>query len=102
MNLPQDDERRSGDRSPFADRVMVVRCEEAWFAEALDLSESGCAIVRPDACRLGDEEIVRLFFYDGLDKPAVVVAARVARVSDTRIAFEYHDPQTVPPSRPVR
>ncbi|MCF7220276.1 PilZ domain-containing protein [Marilutibacter chinensis] len=102
MIQPPGDERRFGGRRPFAERVMVVRGHDAWFAEALDLSENGCAIVRPEACDLLDEELVRLFFYDGLDKPAVVVPARVARAGDARIGFEYHGPQTVPPSRPAR
>ena len=102
MHRSHDDERRVGDRRPFGDRVMVVRGESAWFAEALDLSEGGCAIARPEACTLRVEEIVRLFFYDGLDRPAVIVPARIARTDDARIAFEYHEHQSVPPSRAVR
>ena len=33
---------------------------------------------------------------------SVIVPARVARISEGQIGIEYHDPQTVPPSRPNR
>ena len=91
-------ERRLADRVPFATRVMIVHTKSAWFAELLDLSEGGCAAFRPAGCELEAEALVRLFFYEG-EGPAVVVAARVARIDDARIGFEYHEPQSVPPAR---
>ncbi|MBB1059352.1 PilZ domain-containing protein [Marilutibacter spongiae] len=94
-----DDERRIGDRTPFHDRVMVVRAEQAWYAELMDLSEGGCGIAVPPDSALEEEQVVRLFFYEAEDKPAVIVPARVARVTDARIGFEYHEPQSVPPKR---
>ena len=98
MDAIEASERRLTDRVPFAARVMIVHTKSAWFAELLDLSEGGCAAFRPMGCELDEEALVRLFFYDG-DGPAVVVAARVARLDDASIGFEYHEPQTVPPSR---
>lgn len=91
-------ERRDEDRVPFASRVMIVRGEAAWFAQLLDLSASGCGVFRPDGCVLHEDEIVRLFFYQDGETTAAIVPARVARVSDTRIGIEYHEPQSVPPS----
>ena len=98
MDAIEASERRLADRVPFAARVMIVHATSAWFAELLDLSEGGCAVFRPTGCELDEEALVRLFFHDG-DGPAVVVAARVARTDGTRIGFEYHEPQTVPPAR---
>ena len=92
---------RSADRVPFASRVMVVHAESAWFAELIDLSESGCGIFRPEGWVLEEDELVRLFFpRDG--SAAVNVPGRVARVTPTQVGFEYHDPQTVPPSPRTR
>jgi hypothetical protein len=91
-------ERRHADRVPFAARVMIVHTTSAWFAELIDLSEGGCAVFRPAGCELEEEALVRLFFYDG-DGPAVVVAARVARIDGDRIGLEYHEPQAIPPTR---
>ena len=98
MDATATGERRLADRVPFAARVMIVHTKSAWFAELIDLSGGGCAVFRPAGCELDEESLVRLFFYDG-DGPAVVVPARVARLEGARIGFEYHDPQTVPPSR---
>lgn len=98
MTLTDAADRRLADRVPFAARVMIVHATSAWFAELLDLSEGGCAVLRSAGCELTEEALVRLFFYDG-DGPAVVVAARVARIDDARIGFEYHEPQAVPPAR---
>ena len=91
-------ERREDDRVPFASRVMIVRGESAWFAQVLDISTSGCGVFRPDGCVLLEDEIVRLFFYRDGGTAAAIVPARVARVCDTRIGIEYHDPQDIPPS----
>ncbi len=99
MDKALDDERRIGDRTPFHDRVMVVRGEQAWFAELLDLSEGGCSVAVPPGSVLEEEQVVRLFFYEAEDKPAVIVAARVARVTDSRVGIEYQEPQSVPPTR---
>ncbi len=91
-------ERREEDRVPFASRVMIVRGETAWFAQVLDISTSGCGVFRPDGCVLLEDEIVRLFFYQDGETAAAIVPARVARVCDTRIGIEYHEPQRIPPS----
>jgi hypothetical protein len=90
-------ERREEGRVPFASRVMIVRGEAAWFAQVLDISPSGCGVFRPDGCVLLEDEIVRLFFYQDGETAAAIVPARVARVSDTGIGIEYHEPQRVPP-----
>lgn len=92
-------ERREGIRLPYASRVMIVRGEQAWFAQVLDLSEGGCGAFRPDGCRLQEEEVVRLFFYPDDETNAVVVPARVARADDAHIGIEFHEPQSIPPSR---
>ena len=91
-------ERRQESRIPFASRVMIVRGEAAWFAQVLDISPGGCGVFRPDGCALLEDEIVRLFFYQDGETAAAIVPARVARVCDTRIGIEYHDPQRIPPS----
>ena len=92
---------RATDRVPFASRVMVVHGESAWFAELLDLSETGCGIFRPEGWVLEEDELVRLFFpRDG--SAAVNVPGRVARVTPTQVGFEYPDLQTVPPSPRTR
>lgn len=92
------EERRDADRVPYASRVMIVRADAAWFAQLLDLSAGGCGVFRPDGCVLQEDEVVRLFFYQDGETAAVIVPARVARMGEGRIGFEYHDPQTVPPS----
>ena len=97
MNTIESAERRLADRVPSAARVMIVHTKSAWFAELIDLSEGGCAALRPAGCELEAEALVRLFFYDG-GGPAVVVAARVARIDCERMGFEYHEPQSIPPA----
>lgn len=89
---------RSSDRVPFAARVMVLREDDAWLGEVTDLSEGGCGLFRPSECSLEVAEIVRLVFFDEAG-PAVVVHARVARVENGSLGFEYHEPQSVPPVR---
>jgi len=93
---------RATDRVPFASRVMVVHGESAWFAELLDLSETGCGIFRPEGWVLEEDELVRLFFPRDDGSAAINVPGRVARVTPTRVGFEYHDTQTVPPSTRAR
>ena len=100
MDAATSDERREGDRVPYASRVMIVRGESAWFAQLLDLSAGGCGVFRPDGCVLHEDEVVRLFFYQDGATSAVIVPARVARISDTLIGIEYHEPQAIPPSQP--
>lgn len=97
MSASEDSERRIGGRMPFAARVMVVSGGSAWFAELLDLSGGGCGIARPADFTLAEEDVVRLFFYRENDSPAVIVAARIARVTATQIGIEYQEEQSVPP-----
>jgi hypothetical protein len=92
-------ERRAGDRVPFAIQVMVVLDELAWAADVLDLSEGGCGIFRPKGCMLREGNVARLLFFQG-PGPAVSVSARIARVTERHIGFEYHELQTIPPSPP--
>lgn len=92
-------ERRAGDRVPFAIQVMVVCNDMAWAADVLDLSDGGCGIFRPVGCLLREGNVAQLFFYQGIG-PAVPVSARIARVTERHIGFEYHDAQTIPPSLP--
>lgn len=93
---------RATDRVPFASRVMVVQGESAWFAELIDLSETGCGIFRPAAWGLEVDELVRLFFFRDERSAAINVPGRVARVTPTQVGFEYHESQTIPPSAPAR
>lgn len=102
MNAVVPDERRSADRVTCASQVMVLRHENAWFARLLDLSEGGCGIVRPADFELVPDDVVRLFFHESDETAAVIVDARVARVTADRVGFEYHDPQAVPPARPPK
>ena len=89
---------RFSDRVPYAARVLVVRGDEAWLGEVMDLSEGGCGLFRPEACRVEVADVVQLVFFDQ-PGPAVLVGARVARVQDGVLGFEYHEPQQVPPAR---
>jgi hypothetical protein len=94
-----DDYSRWSTRVPFAARVMVLREDKAWVGEVTDLSEGGCGLFRPADCDLDVAEIVRLVFFMDEAGPAVVVDARVARVENGSLGFEYHEPQAVPPVR---
>ena len=89
---------RWSDRVPYAAQVMVIRGGEAWLAELTDLSEGGCGLFRPEGWTLEVAEIVQLVFFED-PGPAVVVDARVARVENGSLGFEYHEPQAVPPVR---
>jgi hypothetical protein len=89
---------RWSDRVPFAARVMVLRDDTAWLGEVKDLSEGGCGLFRPRECNLEVAQIVKLVFFEEAG-PAVVVDARVARVENGSLGFEYHDTQQVPPAR---
>ena len=87
---------RWADRKPSTGRVMIVRGESAWFAELLDCSEGGCGVMRPADCTLELDDVVRLFFYSDV-RPVVIVTARVARLTETQMGIEYHEPQSIPP-----
>jgi hypothetical protein len=89
---------RFSDRVPYAARVMVICGQQAWLGEVKDLSEGGCGLFRPASCTLDVAEIVQLVFFEE-PGPAVVVDARVARVENGSLGFEYHEPQAVPPAR---
>ena len=88
---------RWAERMPHAGRVMVVHGESAWFAELLDCSEGGCGLFRPADCTLELEDVVRLFFYSDTH-PVVILTARVARITETQLGIEYHEPQSIPPA----
>jgi hypothetical protein len=90
-------ERRAGDRVPFAFQVMMVYGEMAWVADVVDLSEGGCGIFRPVGCLLREGNVAQLFFFEGTGQ-AVPVSARIARVTERHIGFEYHETQTIPPA----
>jgi hypothetical protein len=90
-------ERRAGIRLPYAIQVMIVCDALAWVADVLDLSEGGCGVFRPGGCLLREGNVAQLYFFEGAGT-AVPVSARIARVTERHIGFEYHDPQTVPPS----
>jgi PilZ domain len=92
-------DRRAGDRVPFAMQVMVICDELAWAADVLDLSEGGCGIFRPAGCLLREGNVAQLLFFEG-PGPAIRVSARIARITERHLGFEYHEPQTVPPSLP--
>ncbi|KAA2286093.1 PilZ domain-containing protein [Arenimonas fontis] len=90
------EDQRFSTRVPYAARVVVVRGGDAWLGEVVDLSEGGCGLFRPEACTLDVADIVQLIFFDEPGR-AVLVPARVARVQDGLLGFEYHEPQQVPP-----
>lgn len=90
-------DRRTGHRVPFAIQVMIVHGDLAWVADVLDLSEGGCGVFRPGGCLLQEGNVAQLLFFEGTG-PAVPVSARIARVTERHIGFEYHELQTIPPS----
>ena len=87
---------RWADRTPGVGRVMIVRGESAWFTELLDCSEGGCGVLPPEDSTLELDDVVRLFFYSD-EHPVVIVTARVARLTETQLGIEYHEPQSIPP-----
>ena len=91
------DYQRFSDRVPYAAQVMVLREAQAWVGEVKDLSEGGCGLFRTPDCDLEEAQVVLLVFFDGPGL-AVTVPARVARVSGGSLGFEYHEPQSIPPS----
>jgi PilZ domain len=93
----QAQERRTGSRVPFAAQVMFLVGERAWFADVVDLSEGGCGVFRPKQCAVAVGNVARLCFFQSAGVPAVVVSARIARLTDRHVGFEYHELQSVPP-----
>ncbi len=90
-------DRRTGNRVPFAIQVMIVHGDLAWVADALDLSKGGCGVFRPAGCLLHEGNVAQLLFFGGTGR-AVPVSARIARVTEPYLGFEYHEMQTIPPS----
>ncbi len=90
-------DRRTAARVPFAIQVMIVHGDLAWVADVLDLSEGGCGVFRPGGCLLREGNVAQLLFFQG-SGPAVPVSARIARVTERHLGFEYHELQTIPPS----
>lgn len=88
--------RRDNDRLPFAAEVLVARPDRGWRTAVLDLSEGGCALMRPAGFELHIGAVVTLYFLTR-NGPGPGVTARVARFGPRDIGFEYHDPQQVPP-----
>jgi hypothetical protein len=97
MELTQLKERRFGDRVPFAMQVLIQYADLAWVADVLDLSEGGCGTFRPNGCLLREGNVAQLFFFEGAGR-AIPVSARIARVTERHLGFEYHEEQTIPPS----
>jgi hypothetical protein len=92
-------ERRYAIRVPYAMQVMILYGDFAWAADVLDLSEGGCGVFRPKGCVLHIGNVARLLFFEG-SGPATAVSARIARITDRHLGFEYHEPQSIPPSVP--
>lgn len=102
MALPRDEamdaqNRRDNERLPFAAEVLVACPDRGWRTAVLDLSEGGCALLRPAGFELHIGAVVTLYFLTR-NGPGPGVGARVARFGPRDIGFEYHDVQTVPPS----
>lgn len=92
-------ERRSNIRVPYAMQVMILCGDLAWVADVLDLSEGGCGVFRPKGCVLREGNVARLLFFE-TNGQAVAVSARIARIGERHLGFEYHETQTIPPSLP--
>jgi len=88
---------RYSPRVPYAAQMLVAREDSAWLVELQDLSEGGCGIFRPERCTLEVGQVVRLYFFDQ-PGPALGVDARVARIEQRTLGFEYLEPQSVPPT----
>ncbi len=89
--------RRDNERLPFAAEVLVARPDRGWRTAVLDLSEGGCALLRPAGFELHIGAVVTLYFLTR-NGPGPGVGARVARLGARDIGFEYHDVQSVPPA----
>ncbi len=92
-------ERRSDFRVPYAMQVMILLDNNAWVADVLDMSQGGCGIYRPKGCVLHEGNVAKLLFFQSVGQ-AVAVSARIARITERHLGFEYHEPQSIPPSLP--
>lgn len=88
--------RRDNERLPFAAEVLVARPDRGWRSAVLDLSEGGCALLRPAGFDLHIGAVVTLYFLTR-SGPGSAVGARVARYGERDVGFEYHEAQAVPP-----
>ena len=89
--------RRDNERLPFAAEVLIAREDRGWRSAVLDLSEGGCALLRPAGFELHIGAVVTLYFLTH-NGPGPGVGARVARFGARDIGFEYHEAQHVPPT----
>ncbi len=89
--------RRDNDRLLFAVEVLVACADVGWRTAVLDLSEGGCALMRPASFELHIGAVVTLYFLTSKG-PVPGVGARVARFGPRDVGFEYHEVQSVPPS----
>lgn len=96
MQRAQAAARRDSDRVPFAAQLLVLHEGRGWFVDLYDLSAGGCAVFRPVGWSPQVDDLVQLFFRRS-QGAANDVAARVARVTPSLVAFEYHEAQPVPP-----
>lgn len=91
-----DQNRRDNDRLPFAAEVLVARPDRGWRTAVLDLSEGGCALMRPAGFELHIGAVVTLYFLTR-NGPGPGIGARVARFGPRDVGFEYHEAQHIPP-----
>lgn len=89
-------DRRDNQRLLFAAEVLIAREDRGWRAALLDLSNGGCALLRPAGFDLHVGAVVALHFLVGRG-PGPAVGARLARLGPRDLGFEYHEPQAVPP-----
>lgn len=96
-----DNNRRDNERLFFAAEVLVAQETQGWRTAVLDLSEGGCALLRPSDFDLHIGAVVTLYFLTRRG-PGPAVGARVARLGGRDIGFEYHDVQAIPPRLSAR
>ncbi|WP_227977758.1 DNA-formamidopyrimidine glycosylase family protein [Arenimonas daejeonensis] len=99
---------RFSDRVPYAARVMVIRGQQAWVGEVVDLSEGGCGLFRPEDCALEVAEIVQLVFSTRLDRPCWWMRAwpawkpaRSVSSTTSRSPCRPCAPESTSPARPI-
>lgn len=91
-----DQDRRDNDRLLFAAEVLIALPDRGWRTAVLDLSEGGCALMRPGGVELHIGNVVTLYFLTR-NGPGPGIGARVARLGERDIGFEYHEAQQMPP-----